>query len=128
MNNEPPENKRRLLDDVLREDSFNDFNQALKQQAFGTLRQARMVRRFATASSVVIVACLVVVGLQVGAKKSAGFPNNQPSVNTVAGKPAEISEQQLVAMFPPDSCFVAEVDGKKVLVFRDPDLRAQYLN
>src|SRR5439155_17575301 len=38
-----------------------------------------------------------------------------------------ISDEQLVATFPPGSCFLAEINGEKVLVFTDPKLQAEVL-
>jgi hypothetical protein len=39
-----------------------------------------------------------------------------------------MSDQEVVACFPPGSCFIAEVEGRKVLVFPDPILRQRYLH
>lgn len=39
---------------------------------------------------------------------------------------SELTDEQLLAVFPPGSCFIAEVNGKKTLVFHDPALRAHY--
>jgi len=36
-----------------------------------------------------------------------------------------ISEQQMLAMFPPGSCLLAEIDGKKRLVFLDQKLATE---
>lgn len=130
MNNESPKNKQRLLDDVLREDSFAEFNGQLKRQALGALQRARLVRRIVGISSVATVAaCIAIAGL-VAVRSSSSSRLNQSPVLAAArsASPIEISEEQLVKMFPPDSCFVAEVNGKKMLVFRDAKLRAQYLN
>jgi hypothetical protein len=37
-----------------------------------------------------------------------------------------INERELLATFPPESCFFAVVDGRKILVFRDEAVRKQY--
>jgi len=34
---------------------------------------------------------------------------------------------ELIALFAPGSCFLAEVDGKKKLVFYDPNVERQYV-
>lgn len=38
-----------------------------------------------------------------------------------------LTDENLLASFPEGSCFIAKVDHRTVLVFRDPDLRAQIM-
>jgi hypothetical protein len=38
-----------------------------------------------------------------------------------------ITDEQLVSSFPPGSCFIAEVDGRKELVFFDPAVERRYV-
>ena len=42
-------------------------------------------------------------------------------------KPRRLTDQELVAAFPKGSCFIAEVDGKKELVFLDPKVEHMYV-
>jgi len=42
-------------------------------------------------------------------------------------KPRRLTDKELVAAFPKGSCFIAEVDGKKELVFLDPKLERTYV-
>lgn len=42
--------------------------------------------------------------------------------------PATLTDEELIALFPPGSCFLAEVNGKKMLVFKDPEVRKQFFN
>ena len=42
-------------------------------------------------------------------------------------KPRYLTDQELVAKFPKGSCFIAEVDGKKELVFLDPKVKRTYV-
>ena len=39
-----------------------------------------------------------------------------------------ISDDELLAAFPPGSCFIAEVNGQKRLVFRDPQIQKRFFN
>ena len=39
-----------------------------------------------------------------------------------------ITDEQLVAAFPPGSCYIAEVNGQKQLFFRDPKVKEQFFN
>ena len=41
---------------------------------------------------------------------------------------ATLTDEQLLAFFPADSCFIAEADGRKILVFRSPELRQKYFH
>ena len=72
----------------------------------------------------------------------SGFAHNAPSTNvglkanvlpTPDERPGalppiegELNDQELVALFPEGSCFIAEVNGKKKLVFSDAAVRAQF--
>ena len=40
----------------------------------------------------------------------------------------ELNDAQLLAMFPEGSCFIAEVNGKKMLVFPEAEVRAHFFN
>jgi hypothetical protein len=40
----------------------------------------------------------------------------------------QLTDQELLASFPQGSCFLAEVDGKKELVFLDPDVERLYVS
>src|SRR2546426_11749860 len=52
MNNEPSDEKRRLLNEVFRADSFDAFSGQLKERAWAELRRARFIRRIALISGV----------------------------------------------------------------------------
>jgi hypothetical protein len=39
-----------------------------------------------------------------------------------------ITDEQLIAAFPPGSCYIAEVNGQKQLFFRDPKVKEQFFN
>jgi hypothetical protein len=39
-----------------------------------------------------------------------------------------LSDDELLALFPRGSCYLAEVNGQKRLIFRDPDLKKLYFN
>jgi hypothetical protein len=41
---------------------------------------------------------------------------------------ATLTDEQLLASFPANSCFIAEADGRKILVFRNPELRQKYFH
>ena len=39
-----------------------------------------------------------------------------------------LTDDELLALFPEGSCFLAEVDGKKEQVFLDPEVQRQYVS
>jgi len=133
-----------LLNDLLADSGYNRFRADLKQQALGAFRRARFWRRTCTAGAFAAVACLA-VGTLLWQTQRAGSPTR--TVHNVA--PAEsvpvprgiapvppsnasihietISDEQLLAAFPPGSCFLAELNGQTILVFHDPALRAEVM-
>lgn len=41
--------------------------------------------------------------------------------------PASLTDEQLIALFPPGSCWIAEVDGRKTLIFPDEALHRRFV-
>ena len=140
MNDEPSDQKRKLLNEVFRADSLDAFSGQVKQRALAEFRRARFIRRVTSISSAAaVVAVLITVGvlLRMSEKKAARMTPaqqatrlaSQPAVET--GGPAKdvsLTDEQLLALFPVDSCFIAEVEGRKTLVFRSPELRQKYFH
>ena len=141
MNNEPSDEKRRLLNELFRADSLDPLSGRLKEQAWAEFRRARFIRRIALISSAAaVVTALVAGGLlfraseRNKARNLATMPvrpkSNRPSaIRAVApANDANLTDEQLLAFFPPDSCFIAEADGRKILVFRSPELKQKYFH
>jgi hypothetical protein len=141
MNDERSDEKRRLLNEVFRSDSMDSFSGQLKERAWAEFRRARFIRRIALISSTVVaVTGLVAGGLLFRASERYKTRNlaTMP-VRTESKKPAAVqaeapandgrlTDEQLLAFFPPDSCFIAEADGRKILVFRSPEIRQKYFH
>ena len=141
MNNEPSDPKRRLLNEVFRTDSFDAFSGRLKKRAWAEFRRARFIRRIALISGATAVVTALVTG---GLLFRASERNRTRSVVTmpvrseskrptpvqaeVPAKDATLTDEQLLALFPADSCFIAEADGRKILVFRSPEVRERYFH
>jgi len=141
MNDERPDEKRRLLNDVFRADSTDSFSGQLKERAWAELRRARFIRRITLISgSAIAVTALVAGGLLFRAsERNKSRSLATIPVRTESNRPtpvqaeaptndAALTDEQLLAFFPADSCFIAEVEGRKILVFRDPELRAKYFH
>ena len=43
-------------------------------------------------------------------------------------EPRYLTDGELLALFPNGSCFLAEVDGKKELIFLDPEVERQCMS
>jgi hypothetical protein len=139
MNIESPKDKQKLLNDVLGDEAFAGFDDGLKGRALGEFRRARFIRR-ARAVSVMALAAAGLgsfwllswqhpAGGNLSSNDVAELGTMTTDAETGGPKPFTariINEEQLLAVFPKDSCFIAEVDGKKTLVFRDPQVRKQY--
>src|SRR5882757_1275607 len=62
MNNEPSDEKRRLLNEVFRTDSFDAFSGQLKERAWAEFRRARFIRRIALISGAAAAVTALVAG------------------------------------------------------------------
>lgn len=128
MNDERNESARRLLNDVLREDSGGLEND--KEMALSAFRRGRLLRRAGRASAAVMMVAVAIAGvlvLQRDATKE--IANVQPSGQSdhQPGMP-RLTDEELIASFPSNSCFLAEVDGRQMLVFIDPRVEEKVLH
>lgn len=124
MNSNLDPEEEGLLNVVLRDEGWQTLGADLKRQAvvaFVAHRRWRRARRWAGLglALAVLVACAV---HWVGQR-----PSTPIEVTTTQGKGASeppavhfMTDQELLASFPKGSCFIAEVDGKKELIFLDP--------
>jgi hypothetical protein len=132
MNDERTELQRRLLNDVLRDDLAVDGNDPTREAAFGAFRRTRLLRRVRRASVIVTVVAAIAAGILIQRDLSTNrhltAGNRTPLVVLPAEKETNardlrrLTDEALIASFPPNSCFLAEVDGRQVLVFTDPAL------
>ena len=124
-NGREPNDADGLLNAVLADADWQALNCSLKGEALATVGAVRRKRRWRL--SVVRVAAVAV--LVIAAVWWLHSPAQNPGPATGAPGPSVrsdlgdifISEDQMLAMFPPGSCVVAEVDGQKELVFLDAE-------
>jgi hypothetical protein len=112
-----------LVDVVLADEAWQNLNSCLKCEALAALGVHRRNRRlrlwFGQA------ACAVVLLLAAAWWLAPAPPNPGPVARTSgppstrSTQPQFISEEEMLALFPPGSCVVAEVNGQKELVFFD---------
>jgi hypothetical protein len=128
--NPDPEEESALLDATLCDDTWQAASAAFKVEALRTFRTRQRVRRLTRwAGSVVALAVLAGVVHWVG--RPAPAPRqvmaSLTQVPKAPDKPRHLTDQDLVAAFPKGSCFIAEVDGRKELVFLDPEAERIYV-
>ena len=128
-----------LLNDLLADSHYDSFRAQLKQRALEEFRGHRRARRIRGAAfglaSIALVAILIaswktppdsktLAGLTPDPSASVGAQDVSPETTV---RVENISDEELLASFPPGSCFLAELDGEMVLVFHDPVLRDQVM-
>ena len=133
MNRERSESERQLLNDVLREED------GTRQIALAAFRRARFVRKLARASATVAVAMAVTAAVLIRQHDTNRNSQKSPTkIATIDSRDAHesvtqpdvptLTDEQLLASFPSNSCFLAEVDGRQILVFTDPAIEQQVLH
>ena len=132
MKTESSQARDRLLNDLLSDDlaGLGDDRKAFALAAF---RRAHLVRRVRNgAGLVLIVAALAATLFQFAPSTPTARVAETASVPVPAADHgealSEISDAELISSFPENTCFLAEVDGRKILVFTDEALREKYLH
>ena len=132
MNDERNESRRRLLNDVLREGPGGLENH--KEAALSAFRRGRLLRRAGHASVAMMIVAVATTGVLVSQRDNTkeislavaanvqppGRSSNQPDI-------PRLSDEELIASFPSNSCFLAEVGGRQILVFVDPTVEEKVL-
>ena len=132
--------RERLLGDVFAE----DFKESEHGEMNPLLREFRRAHWRRKASAVLLAAAAVfAVGILSAlylrdarqetsvAASTVASAGLEQSVSASAPRTGEssdyLSDEELLNLFPSNSCFLAEFDGKQVLVFKDPALAAAVL-
>jgi hypothetical protein len=119
------------LEAAIADETFSSFAASLQQAGIRAVRRRRHVRQIqiamAQAACVIGVSALFWFGYskpqRVANTNLSIAPAKPPAVST-----RYITEDQMLAMFPNGSCVLAEVNGRKELVFldqRSPDQLTQ---
>jgi len=126
-----PETEDVLLNAILCDDTWQAVSTAFKAEALRTYRIQQRVRRLTRWAGGVAAVAAVVAGVA----HWSGWPPKATRQITVAptqiarspDKVRRLTDAELVAAFPKGSCFVAEVDGHKELIFFDPKVARTYM-
>jgi hypothetical protein len=130
--NSDPDKNAPLLDAMLQDEQWHAANAALKAEALKTFHTTQRIRRVTRWAGGVFATALLLAGMTVWVARPGPQPHQM--VAAVAALPSRGSEPvkhltdaELVAAFPKGTCFIAEVDGKKQLIFANPELRRAYV-
>jgi hypothetical protein len=121
----PPDDPDRnaLLDGVLADDGWQALNAEVKARALGAFRAHRRQRRLLAWGGSAVAACaLAVTGLNFVLRPYEAAPASVASKPKT--RPSYLTEEQLMAYFPPGSCTIAEIDGERRFIVLDPEIAA----
>ena len=121
-----------LLEATLRDETWQAANAVLKNEAMGVFRtrqRVRQVTRWAggVAATGAVLAS-VVHWVARPAPPSRQVAQATPLVAKAPDKLPHLTDQDLVAAFPKGTCFIAEVDGRKELIFLNPEVERTYVS
>ncbi len=129
--NSDPGQDDTLLDAVLGDETWQTASAAFRAKALGTFHARQRLRRLARRAGSMVALALVTAGVVHWLARPAAPPRPitvaRVKAPTAPDKPPDLTDAQLVAAFPKGSCFIAEVDGKKQLVFFDPEVGRSYV-
>jgi hypothetical protein len=129
--NPDPERDDALLDAMLRDETWEAASATFKAGALRTFRTRQRVSRLTRWAGSVAALAAVLAGVVHWVDRPTPAPRQVMVALTQASKapdkPRHMTDQDLVAAFPKGSCFIAEVDGRKELVFFDPEVERTYV-
>ena len=128
MKNETP--KERLLDDLLQEAAGPGWRAAAKEHSLAAFRRARFWKRVGHVSQLAAIFLVLAAGafyFRTRPVSPVPLVKNERSSQPAPPPLPTLTDEQLVASFPPDTCYLAEVDGRMILVFVDPALQEKYV-
>ena len=115
----------KLLNAALTDEAWDSFQSDLREQTSTALRSTRRRQTILKNSAQFLAAFTLIAALWITthpltspheSKTSAQLPPKQLELNS----PNYITQDQMLAMFPKDSCVLAEINGQPQLVFFDP--------
>ncbi len=119
-----------LIEAALRDD-WQAANAGLKAEALrvfkGRQRARRLTRWAGFAAALAIAAGAALHWLARPTDRAPAVATQPVPISTATNSPGQLTDQQLLACFPNGSCFIAEVDGEKKLVFYNPDAEHNYV-
>jgi len=118
-----------LLDAVLRDEDWQIASAAIKADVMGAFRRRQRLRRITRGTGWVIALAAGIAGTFHWLGRPAAAPQRilvqQAEQKSVGAR--FLSDEELLASFPKGSCFLAEIDGRKELVFLDPNVERCFM-
>lgn len=116
---------------MLHDEAWQTASAGFKAEALRTFRVRQRVRRLTRWAGSAAALAVVTAGVVHWTGRPASPPRQIAMAHTeipkAPDKPRRLTDAELVAAFPKGSCFIAEVDGKKELVFLDPKVERTYV-
>lgn|SRR5487761_2755515 len=127
-----PERENVLLDAVLQDEAWQGTNATLKAGALAAFRRRQRLRRLTRVAAAALVLCASAAVALRWPRPPAATPSPVVTRRDPAPQNPEpvhyLTDEELLALFPRGSCVLAEIDGRKELVFLDPKLERLYLS
>ncbi len=114
---------------MLRDADWQIANAAIKADVMGAFGRRQRIRRITrcTGWAIALAAGLACTFHWVGRRAAAPQPMLVQQTEQKFGRPRFLSDEELLATFPKGSCFLAEIDGRKELVFLDPHVEHRFM-
>jgi hypothetical protein len=126
-----PDRDDALVDAMLNDNEWQVASAAFKTQAMRAFHGRQRLRRLIRWGTSVLVLAAMITAAVHWSNRVLAPPQQMAMVPAAAPKipdaPRRLTDEELVAAFPKGSCFIAEVDGKKELVFLDPKVERSYV-
>ena len=132
--NPDPGNEDALLEAVLRDGAWQAASAAGKAEALGGFQARQRIRRWTRRAGGLAALAAAVACAAHWLAGPAAPPPRLLAVRSPAPPPVKsektlyLTDGELLALFPAGSCFLAEVDGKKKLLFFDPKVEREYVS
>ena len=127
--------ERRQAEERLLADTFSDAPSGMvgKSAALKAFRRALFLRRAGHVAVIAVIGGLVTTAALRWSRTGPPVAEPMHAARMVEFTPApqpipRMADGDLLALFPSNSCFLGEVDGRVVLVFTDPDLRREFIH
>lgn len=123
MNNAPDPEEDILLNTALAGDDWHTLNAGLKHRTLRAFRRRRLLRTSVRAT-LASAALIAFIGYAWRVQHppmpplTAALPQAPAPVQPAPGIP-QLTDAQMLALFPKGSCAIAEIDGQKRLIFFD---------
>ncbi len=129
---------RELFSETVCDEEFARHDFETQRVAVREFRRAQWRKKLAGIARIAAVFAMAFVSFLIAGKtkelkKEAALPARfssarMPPATPKAGQSGLMSDEQLLALFPPGSCYLAEVEGRKMLVFRDEKVKQRFFD